>query len=85
MDPHLDGFNAWLRVDLTPSSQKGLLDMFWNPKWSTAEFFAPFNAPVACFPFIYPSRKDRAVSYGSVGNYRTFYLAVGLGWPKGKG
>jgi hypothetical protein len=45
VDPFLDGFSLWLMIDLTPSGQCGVLDMFWGRKTSTAEFFRGFNAP----------------------------------------
>ena len=32
IDPFLDGFICWLMVDISPSSQNGVLDMFWEPK-----------------------------------------------------
>ncbi len=45
IDPFLDGFSCWLMVDLSPSTQCGVLDMFWGRKWSTPEYFRQFNAP----------------------------------------
>ena len=45
VDPFLDGFSCWLMVDLSPSTQCGVLDMFWGKKWSTPEYFRQFNAP----------------------------------------
>ncbi len=45
IDPFLDGFSCWLMVDLSPSTQCGVLDMFWGKKWSTPEYFRQFNAP----------------------------------------
>ena len=45
IDPFLDGFICWLMVDISPSSQNGVLDMFWEPKESRARRFRQFNAP----------------------------------------
>lgn len=45
IDPYLDGFSCWLMIDLSPSTQCGVLDMFWDKKWSTPEYFRQFNAP----------------------------------------
>ena len=45
VDPYLDGFICWLMVDLSPSTQCGVLDMFWGKKSSTPEYFRQFNAP----------------------------------------
>lgn len=45
IDPFLDGFLCWLLVDISPSSQNGVLTMFWEPKASTPEYFRQFNAP----------------------------------------
>ena len=45
IDPYLDGFLCWLMVDISPSSQNGVLNIFWEPKKSTPEDFRQFNAP----------------------------------------
>jgi hypothetical protein len=45
IDPFLDGSICWLFVDISPSSQNGVLNMFWEPKKSTPEYFREFNAP----------------------------------------
>jgi hypothetical protein len=45
IDPYLDGFSCWLMIDLSPSTQCGVLNMFWEKKWSTPECFHQFNAP----------------------------------------
>ena len=45
IDPYLDGFVCWLMIDISPSSQNGVLDMFWEPKKSTPEYFRQFNSP----------------------------------------
>jgi hypothetical protein len=41
----LDGFNFFLLADLSPSTQCGILDIFWDKKWSTPEYFREFNSP----------------------------------------
>jgi beta-galactosidase len=45
IDPYLDGFICWLMIDISPSSQNGVLNMFWEPKNSTPEYFREFNSP----------------------------------------
>lgn len=45
IDPPLDGFVCWLMIDISPSSQNGILNMFWEPKHSTPEYFRQFNSP----------------------------------------
>jgi hypothetical protein len=45
LDPYLDGFGFFLLADLSPSTQCGILDIFWDKKWSTPEFFREFNSP----------------------------------------
>ena len=44
-DPFLDGFICWLTIDISPSSQNGVLNMFWEPKKSLPDDFRQFNAP----------------------------------------
>ncbi len=44
-DKFLDGFSCWLMIDISPSSQNGVLDMYWGRKWSTPEHFRQFNSP----------------------------------------
>ena len=44
-DPLLDGFICWLMVDMSPSTQNGVLDMFWERKHGVPEWFREFNAP----------------------------------------
>ncbi len=43
LDPQLDGAICWLMVDISPNSQNGVLDMFWERKDSTPEYFQQFN------------------------------------------
>jgi hypothetical protein len=45
IDPYLDGFSCWLMIDLSPSTQCGVLDMFWGKKSSSPACFRQFNAP----------------------------------------
>jgi hypothetical protein len=45
VDPYLDGFICWLTIDLSPSTQCGVLDLFWGRKSSTPEYFRQFNGP----------------------------------------
>ena len=44
-DPILDGFICWLTIDISPSSQNGVLNMFWEPKKSLPSDFQAFNSP----------------------------------------
>jgi hypothetical protein len=44
-DPFLDGLICWLMIDISPSSQNGVLNMFWEPKKSLPDDFRQFNAP----------------------------------------
>ena len=43
LDPYLDGAICWLMIDISPNSQNGVLDMFWDKKDSTPEYFQQFN------------------------------------------
>ena len=45
LDPNLDGTICWLMIDISPNSQNGVLDMFWQRKHSTPEYFQQFNGP----------------------------------------
>lgn len=45
IDPYLDGFSCWMMIDVSPSSQNGVLDVFWDPKRSMPEDFRQFNSP----------------------------------------
>lgn len=44
-DTILDGFICWLMIDISPSSQNGVLNMFWEPKKSLPADFRQFNSP----------------------------------------
>jgi beta-galactosidase len=46
LDPRLDGFSMWLLLDFPPATWNGLLNIFHEPKYSTAEYFRTFNQPV---------------------------------------
>ena len=45
LDPRLDGYTLFLLVDFT-YAQIGVLDMFYERKYSTADYFRAFNQPV---------------------------------------
>ncbi|MBN2292756.1 MAG: hypothetical protein JXM70_10045 [Pirellulales bacterium] len=45
VDRFLDGFSCWLMTDISPSSQNGVVNMFWETKSSTPEYFREFNSP----------------------------------------
>jgi hypothetical protein len=44
-DPLLDGFICWLMIDMSPSTQNGVLNMFWEKKHSAPDDFRQFNTP----------------------------------------
>ena len=46
LDPRLDGYSMWLLVDFPPAAWNGLLNIFYEPKHSTADYFRSFNQPV---------------------------------------
>ena len=46
LDPKVDGFSMWLLIDFPPATWNGLLNIFHEPKYSTAEHFRTFNQPV---------------------------------------
>ena len=45
IDPYLDGLSCWQMTDISPSSQNGVVDIFWGRKKSTPEYFRQFNSP----------------------------------------
>lgn len=61
IDPHLDGFICWLMVDISPSSQNGVLDMFWGPKKSMPDDFRRFNAPTVVLARTVEGRSGEAL------------------------
>jgi len=46
LDPRLDGYTMWLLVDFPPGTWCGLLNVFYEPKYITAEDYRVFNQPV---------------------------------------
>ena len=46
LDPRLDGYSMWLVVDFPPAAWNGVLNIFHEPKHSTADYFRTFNQPV---------------------------------------
>ena len=46
LDPRLDGYSMWLLIDFPPAAWNGLLNIFYEPKHSTPEYFSTFNQPV---------------------------------------
>lgn len=46
LDPRLDGFSMWLLLDFPPATWNGLLNIFHEPKGSTADYFRTFNQSV---------------------------------------
>jgi len=61
-DPYLDGFLCWLMVDLSPSTQNGVLNMFWEKKWSTPEWFRQFNSPTVVLACAGSGDRPRPIS-----------------------
>ena len=60
-DPDCDGYIYWTIVDVGAPAAQGLLNQFWQPKVSTAEYFRQFNRPtVVLATFAPPERILRA-------------------------
>jgi len=47
IDPHNDGYIIWLLLDISPNSQNGILDIFYEPKSVPASVFCQYNGPTA--------------------------------------
>lgn len=47
IDPHNDGYIIWLLLDISPNSQNGILDIFYEPKSVPAFVFRQYNGPTA--------------------------------------
>ena len=47
VDPHNDGYIIWLLLDISPNSQNGILDIFYEPKTVSASVFRQYNGPTA--------------------------------------
>lgn len=68
--PELDGYDYWSIVDVSALMPQGLLDMFWRPKRSSAEYFRQFNsATVLLLPELSPYGNDRNLVSGSKASY----------------
>ena len=64
--PALDGYDYWTIVDVNTERAQGLLDMFWRPKRSTAEYFRQFNGPtVLLLPSLAYTGDDRVMQAGA--------------------
>ena len=59
MVPWLDGYCYWTIVDVVHFAAQALLDPFWQPKQTTAEFFLQFNGPTALVARGVPERPFR--------------------------
>jgi hypothetical protein len=68
--PDLDGYDYWTIVDVNALMPQGLLDLFWRPKRSHAEYFRQFNAAtVLLLPDLSPYGDDRVLGSGSKAAY----------------
>ena len=47
IDPHNDGYIIWLLLDISPNSQNGILNTFYEPKTIPASVFRQYNGPTA--------------------------------------
>lgn len=63
IDPYVDGFSCWLMTDISPSTQCGVLDMFWGQKTSTPTFFREFNAPTVILAQPVKSRSRQVLGF----------------------
>ena len=45
LDPYNDGYVIWLLTDISPNSQNGVLNLFYEPKFVSASFFRQYNGP----------------------------------------
>jgi len=45
LDPHNDGYVIWLLTDISPNSQNGVLNLFYEPKFVSPTFFRQYNGP----------------------------------------
>ncbi len=68
--PGVRGYDYWTIVDVNALMPQGLLNMFWQPKMSTAEYFRQFNSPaVLLLPDLSPYGKDRIYTAGQKVSY----------------
>ena len=66
----LDGYDYWTIVDVSALMPQGLLDIFWRPKRSSAEYFRQFNSEtVLLLPELSPYGNDRNLLSGSKASY----------------
>ena len=77
IDPFLDGYIIWLMADISPASQNGVLNMFWEPKAAKAEFFRQFNSPVA---ILARDKEGKALSQNPGSTIYTSGDEMSLGW-----
>ena len=69
--PGVKGYDYWTIVDVGALMPQGLLNMFWQPKRSTARYFRQFNsAAVLLLPDLSPYGKDRVFTSGERASYR---------------
>jgi len=65
------GYDYWTIVDVNALMPQGLLNMFWQPKMSTPEYFRRFNSPaVLLLPGLSPYGKDRIYTSGQKVSHR---------------
>ena len=57
LDPACGGYIYWTIVDVGAASAQGLLNQFWEPKASTAEYFRQFNSPTAVLATFSPPER----------------------------
>lgn len=63
--PDLDGYDYWTIVDFLALMPQGLLDLFWRPKRSSAEYFRQFNSEIVLLlPDLSPYGLDRVFISG---------------------
>ncbi len=69
--PGVKGYDYWTIVDVNGLMPQGLLNMFWQPKRSTSEYFRQFNsAAVLLLPDLLPDGKDRVFTSGERASFR---------------
>jgi beta-galactosidase len=63
--PGVSGYDYWTIVDVLVLMPQGLLDLFWRPKRSSAEYFSHFNREIALLlPDLSPYGLDRVFTSG---------------------
>ena len=67
------GYDYWTIVDVNGLMPQGLLNMFWQQKQSSPQYFRQFNsATVLLLPDLSPYGKDRVYSSGENASYRVY-------------